>query len=300
MKALIFGGSGFIGKKLVKQLIQKDHKVVIVTRNKSKIRQFENKNISIVDWDYSSPISFSDKDFDVIINLAGKSIGSKRWSKKVKNEIIESRVNSTKKIVEAINNSILKTKTFINASAAGYYGNRKDEPLNETGKPGNDFLAGVCINWEKEAYKVRNNSTRIVTLRTGVVIGEEGAMKKMVLPFRFLVGGPLGSGKQYLSWIHINDLIKLILFIINNNQINGPVNATAPNPVTMNEFSKTLAKVLKKPSWIRVPEYILRITLGQMSEIITHGQNAIPEKVSNAGFKFQFPTIKTALKDLLN
>ncbi|MFO8067599.1 MAG: TIGR01777 family oxidoreductase [Bacteroidales bacterium] len=300
MKALIFGGSGFIGKKLVKQLVQKDHKAVIVTRNKSKISQFENKNISIVEWDYSSPISFTDKDFDVIINLAGKSIGSKRWSKKVKNEIIESRINSTKKIVEAINNSILKTKTFINASAAGYYGNRKDEPLNETGKPGNDFLAGICINWEKEAYKVTKASTRIITLRTGVVIGEEGAIKKMVLPYKFFAGGPLGSGKQYLSWIYINDLVKLILFIINNKQINGPVNATAPYPVKMNEFSKTLAKVLKKPSWIRVPEYILRITLGQMSETITHGQNAIPEKTSNAGFKFQFPTIKTALKDLLN
>lgn len=300
MKALIFGGSGFIGKKLVKQLVEIDHKVVIVTRNKSKIRQFENKNISIVEWDYSSPISFTDKDFDVIINLAGKSIASKRWSKKVKNEIIESRINTTKKIAEAINNDTLKTKTFINASAAGYYGNRKDEQLTETSQPGNDFLSMVCINWEKEAYKARNDYTRVVTLRTGVVIGEEGAIKKMALPYKFFVGGPLGSGRQYLSWIHINDLVKLILFIINNKQINGPLNATAPNPITMNKFSKILAKVLKKPSWIRIPEAILGITLGQMSETITHSQNTIPEKASNAGFKFQFPTIKDTLKDLLN
>ncbi len=300
MKALIFGGSGFIGENLANHLKNNNYEVFIVTRNKQNAKNKTDNKFLFVEWDYNSPLTFIKEKFDIVINLAGKSIGKKRWTKSVRREIYESRINSTQKIVQAINDNVLNPKVFINASAIGYYGKRQNEIITESSEPGNDFLAKLCIDWEKEAYKISSESTRVITMRTAVVLGEEGALQKMMIPFKFFVGGPIGNGKQYLSWIHISDLVNLILFMIENPKIKGPVNASAPNPVTNKKFSKTLAKVINRPYWLPIPAFVLKIVLGKMSEMLLHGQNAIPEKASKAGFKFQFPSLREALRDLLN
>jgi uncharacterized protein (TIGR01777 family) len=296
MKVVIFGGSGFIGRNLSEELISSGYEVIIITRPGK--HEEEQSGLRTIEWDYRSPLPLNEK-IDAVINLSGKSIGQ-RWTDKAREQIILSRVITTSAIVTAINSGLLNPEVFINSSAVGYYGERGDEPLDENESPGKDFLSEVCIKWEAEAYRVNNNTTRVITLRTGVVFGKEGVLKKLVLPYKFYSGGTLGPGHQWLSWIHIRDLARLVKYIIENKEIRGPVNAVSPSPVTMKDLGKTIGKVLGSPSWFHVPGFLLKTALGGMSDMLLHGQRAIPEKLMQSGFKFMFPDPGNALEDILS
>jgi uncharacterized protein (TIGR01777 family) len=301
MNVLIFGGTGFVGRNLTEELLAKGYQVYVVTRNSRATSDRLGNRIQVIEWDNISSLSsiYKVDPIDVVINLAGESIGNRRWTNSVKEEIIASRIKTTGTIVNAINKGTIQPKVFINASAVGYYGPRKDEEITESEEVGQDFLAQVCRDWENEAYKVQSNLTRVVTLRIGVVLGNEGALEKMALPFKFYMGGPSGRGSQWLSWIHVQDLTRMIGFIIEQQELVGPINAVAPNPVRMKDFCKVLGEVLNRPSWFPVPEFILRIALGQMSEMLLHGQRALPKKILNAGFTYRFPKLKDALENAL-
>lgn len=301
MNVLIFGGTGFVGSNLTNELLENGYQVYIVTRNPQKTANRLGNRIQVIEWDNFSSLSSSYNldQIDAVINLAGESIGNRRWTNSVKEEIIASRIRTTGTIVAAINNGTIQPKVLINASAVGYYGPREDEEITESEEVGQDFLAHVCRDWENEAYKAQSDLTRVVTIRIGVVLGSEGALEKMALPFKFYIGGPLGNGSQWLSWIHVQDLISMIRFIIEHQELAGPINAVAPNPVRMRDFSKILGKVLNRPSWLPVPEFLLKIALGQMSEMLLNGQRAVPEKILSTDFTYRFPKLKEALENAL-
>jgi uncharacterized protein (TIGR01777 family) len=301
LKALIFGGTGFLGRQLTRELLASGYQVSVITRNRQMAANIADTQVELIEWDNISPLSamYNFKEIDAVINFAGESIGNRRWSDSVKQDILNSRLKTTRAIVNAINDGTMKPKVLINASAVGYYGPHQDDKITENEGPGQDFLAEVCRNWEDEAYKVQNERTRVVTIRIGVVLGNQGALTRMVMPFRFYVGGPLGRGNQWLSWIHIQDLIRMLRFILEHEQVTGPVNGTAPNPVSMKDFTNALGKVLGRPSWLPVPEFLLKIVLGQMSEMLLHGQRAIPQKIIDNGFEFRFADLRSALEDVL-
>lgn len=300
MNVWIFGGTGFIGRKLTEVLLHYGYQVFVVTRNREGIAKGLGEGVYIIEWDNSKPLSaIRPKEIDVVVNLAGESIGSRRWSNSVKREIIESRIKTTQAIVTAINSHMIQPKLLINASAVGYYGPQNDEIIIEGEEAGNDFLAKVCQAWEKEAYQVETGLTRVISIRIGLVLGNEGALKKMALPFKFFVGGPLGTGDQWLSWIHVQDLTHLIKFSIEHEELSGTMNGTAPEPVKMKDFCKVLGEVMKRPSWFPVPEFLLKTVLGQMSEMLLHGQRVMPKKAVDAGFEFRFPKLRAALEDVL-
>lgn len=301
MHVLIAGGTGFLGRHLINTLLSHKRQVTVVTRNPNQAAETLPTNVELLHWNQLASSANGQKfqEIDAVINLSGESIGNRRWAGAVKQEIMDSRINSTRTLVKAINNGTLKPKVLLNASAVGYYGPRGDEKITEEEAAGHDFLAQVCRNWENEAYQVQNSFTRVVTLRIGVVLGKEGALARMVLPYRLYLGGPLGKGTQWLSWIHIYDLINMMKFILEHEGVKGPVNGTAPNPATMKECAQLIGQVLHKPAWFPVPEFLLKIALGQMSEMLLHGQRAVPAKILEAGFSFKYPELKTALEDLL-
>jgi uncharacterized protein (TIGR01777 family) len=237
---------------------------------------------------------------DGIVNLAGESIAARRWSTAQKERISASRIESTRAIADAIEMMGSKPKVLINASGVGYYGDVKTGDVTEDSPGGNDFFAELCRRWEAEAQRAREFGVRVVNLRTGVVLHSSGgALTRFLLPFKLFVGGPLGNGYQWLSWIHREDALRAILFALENPSLTGPLNITAPEPVTMREFCRSLGKALRRPSWIPVPEFALRIALGEMADVVLKGQRAIPKKLLDAGFTFQFPRIDDALLDLL-
>ncbi|MBZ4654225.1 MAG: hypothetical protein JG781_1564 [Peptococcaceae bacterium] len=301
MKVLVFGGSGFVGRNLAEELMANGYQVSVVTRNTKKAAHSLGTRVQLIEWDNNKPLSSicELQEIDIVINLAGESIGNRRWSNPVKEEILASRIRTTRAIVTAINNRTLQPKVLINASAVGYYGPRQDDEITECEEAGQGFLAQVCREWENEAYKVKNDVTRVVTIRIGVVLGNEGALNRMVMPFKFYMGGPLGKGNQWLSWIHIQDLTSMIRFIIEHQELTGPINATAPEPVRMRDFCKVLGEVLKRPSWLPVPEFLLKIALGQMAEMLIHGQRVVPKKILGTGFEFRFPKLRSALEGAL-
>jgi uncharacterized protein len=295
MKIMIAGGSGSIGRSLTKELISHGHTVIILTRYPSN----ENTNgIIFVKWDghASGDWCRSLENCDAVVNLSGASIAGGRWTKKRKTELIASRVTTTRALVQAISQTTSHLPVFINASAVGYYGDTGDNIVNENFPNGKGFLAELCNLWEKEALKVKEYGVRVALLRTGVVLDKNsGALKKMTLPFKLFIGGRLGSGSQWIPWIHIEDVVNAIVFIIETRSRQGPIDLTSPQPVTMDVFAKKLGSVLHRPSWFPVPTFILKILLGEMSSVLLEGQRALPEKLIAAGFKFKYPCIDEAL-----
>jgi uncharacterized protein (TIGR01777 family) len=236
---------------------------------------------------------------DGIFNLAGEPIAAKRWTHAQKERIKTSRVQSTRALVNAIATAKDKPKFLINASAVGYYGPHGDETITEESGPGDDYLSRVCVAWEEEASKAEAYRVRVVLVRTGIVLGKgKGALAKMVPPFKFFAGGPLGSGNQWMPWIHIEDQLGLLLFLLDNETARGPFNATAPNPVTMTEFGKTLGDVLNRPSWATVPAAVLTLLVGEMAEMLLNGQRAVPQAALKLGYEFKYPTLMPALQSL--
>lgn len=282
MKVVARGLGGFIGSPL-KEEFSKKYEVLSLARNVTP-----DDAAAQVDGAYA------------VINLAGEPIAGKRWSKTQKKELITSRLNTTRLLVEAMSKARNKPKVFLNASAIGFYGPRDTSPVSENTSAGSGFLADVCREWERQALKAESFGVRVALLRTGIVLGTNGgALGKMLLPFQLGLGGPLGSGKQIMSWIHLEDEVSAILYCLENENIHGPVNLTAPNPVSMAEFTKTLGRVLKRPAILPVPALALKVLLGEMSTMLLEGQNVQPEVLAANRFQFKFKRLEDALKDLL-
>jgi len=299
MKLIIAGGTGFIGSALCSKLIEQGHSLTLLIRLRSLTIIAPSKNS--IPWNPESAGAWEQAidGVDGIINLAGEPIAAKRWTAAQKERIRSSRINTTRVLVSAIGKAKQKPKFLLNASAVGYYGPRGDEMTAEKDGPGNDFLARVCADWEEEAKKAESYGLRVIRLRTGIVLGKGGgALAKMILPFKLFVGGPLGTGSQWMSWIHIEDEVGLMLFLLENPNAQGAFNAAAPNPVTMSEFCKTLGYVLHRPSWAPVPAIALRLLLGEMAEMLLTGQCVIPAQAQKLGYVFKYPTLFEALQSL--
>ncbi|MDT3694754.1 MAG: TIGR01777 family oxidoreductase [Ignavibacterium sp.] len=301
-RIVVTGATGLIGKKLVDSLIKMKYEVIAFSRNAEKAKLLLPDANKFVSWDYTKPNEWRSEieNSFAIIHLAGNNLFEKRWNEKFKSKILESRELSTRNLIEAVKSSTNKPGVFICASGIGIYGDRADELLKEESLNGNDFLADVCKVWENESRKVEEFGVRSVQIRTGLVLStEDGALKQMLPAFKFFVGGPLGSGKQWSSWLHIDDIVKIYLYALEGNSISGPVNAVSPNPVTMWEFAKTLGKVLNRPSIFPVPKFVLKLVIGEAAEVVTASQKVVPDKLIKCGYKFKFDNIETALRDLL-
>lgn len=297
-KILIAGVNGLIGSKLA-SFLSAQFEIYGLVRNIDKA-----KNISCVKefitWksDENKLVEFI-SEMNVVINLSGSPIAKGRWTKKNKEKIYTSRINTTRKIVDLILKTETKPDLFINASAVGYYGLDKGKISDETTEPGNDFLSKVCIDWENASALVDSAGIRRVNIRISTVLSRDGgALPLIALPFKFFLGTYFGTGNQQLPWIHEKDLIRLFEFIIQNQNIQGPINAVSPYCVSMKEFCNTLRKVLNRPCWIRVPEWKMKLLFGEMSTILITGGKVLPKKAIEYGFKFEFENLEDALRDL--
>lgn len=297
MKVAILGGSGFIGSQLTKHLVHKGHQVIIWTRNPEKTKS-GNPTIEVEKWPIEKQTLHPN--LGAVINLAGETI-NQRWTAQAKERIMNSRVQTTKLLIKAIKEGLISPKVLINGSAVGYYGASKDYQFTENDRqPGNDFLGKVTAAWEDEADQATKLGLRLVIARFGVVLGKEGgALSKMLLPYKLWVGGRIGSGQQWLSWIHLKDVVELITFTLENEEVKGALNFTAPHPVRMSDFGKSAGEALKKPHWLPTPGFALKLILGEMSNLILKGQNVLPEKALNLGYQFHFPTLEEALEDIV-
>ncbi len=295
MNILITGGTGFIGSALSRELSNSGHKVIITSRRKTPPKL---ENIEIVRWDIQTPLSSEIMSgIDAVINLAGESLISGRWTKKRKERIMSSRVNTTRLLVESMKNANPKPKVLISVSAVGYYGPHGDEYVTEDFPPASDFLAEVCKAWGKEALKAQELGVRVVITRFGVVLESDGgALSKMAIPFKFFLGGHLGSGQQWFSWVHREDIIGFMKYALENESVSGHFNLTSPQPVTNKEFCSALGKVLNRPSWFHVPAFMIKLTLGEVGKVLLTGQRVLPEKALKAGYQFKYPEINEALK----
>lgn len=300
MKIVITGATGMIGSLLVERLSNRvDTSLVLLSRRPA--REIPVANRQWLAWQPGASGEWEPAidGADAVINLAGEPIAGKRWSARQKLILRASRIEATQSIVEAIGKSKVKPKTLISASAVGYYGPHGDERLNEDSKPGDDFLSRLCVDWESEARKAESLGVRVCLLRTGIVLAKgAGALKKMVPPFKFFAGGPLGSGQQWMPWIHIHDEVGLIEFLLDRADARGPFNGTAPNPVTMAEFSQALGRALNRPSWASVPPSVLALMLGEMADMLLTGQRAMPDAALKLGFQFKYPHLADALPAL--
>ncbi|MCF2909004.1 TIGR01777 family oxidoreductase [Pseudoalteromonas sp. DL2-H2.2] len=298
MKVLITGATGLIGSELCKFLVNK-HKIVALTRNISKAGRVLDSKIEAVDD--LDQVNFND--LDVIINLAGEPIADKRWSEKQKARIMDSRIALTEEISNRIHACDSPPHTFISGSAIGYYGRQPatvkvDEDFND---PYPEFSHQLCKDWEAKANLAHSEQTRVCIVRTGVVLSRQGgALKKMLPAFQFGMGGPMASGKQMMSWIHIDDMVQLLLFLVKHQDLSGVFNATAPAPVSNKEFSERLALTLRRPAMLTMPEFVLKALFGEMSELLIYGQRVLPRRALKANYRFRYPNLDEALQQLFH
>lgn len=302
MRLGVTGATGLIGSALCSAFDLGQHQVVILTRNPEKARpQFPSAQC--IGWDAASALTPQNalEGLDAVVHLAGEPIAAGRWNARRKEAIRESRVAGTRNLVNLLCQLKDPPEVLVSGSAIGYYGPRKDEKLEEDEPPAEDFLGQVCKQWEDEAERAVESGIRVVHLRTGLVLSTQGgALPQMLLPFKMFVGGPLDSGRQWMSWIHIRDQIGAIQHVLSHREVKGPVNLTAPGPVTNEEFSKTLASVLKRPALFRVPGFVLRLLLGEMAQaLLLSGQRVIPRKLQKSGYEFEYPELRGALENLL-
>jgi len=301
-RIVVTGATGLIGRKLVRALIQRGDNVIVFSRDAEKAKSFFPKAMESVEWNYQHPEQWKYKieRTDAVVHLAGVNLFAKRWNDEFKRVVLESRELSTKNLVEAIKSCTNKPEVFVSASGIGYYGDCGETVLNENSAKGNDFLADVCEVWENESVNVEESGVRSVQIRTGLVLStEDGALKQMLPPFKFFIGGYLGNGKQWASWLHIDDIVEIYLHAIDNSSLTGSLNATAPNPIRMKEFAQTLARVLHRPSLFPVPKFILRLVVGEASEVVLASQRIDVKKLVESGYKFKFEILEDALRDLL-
>ncbi len=298
MKAIITGGLGFIGTQLSIRLLERGHRVAIVDHSPQPGPNTPEQ-VKYIYADTTIPGAWQDevRVQDVAINLAGASI-FRRWDDDAKRLIYESRILTTRNVVEAMPEN--RNALLCNTSAVGYYGFQGDEELTEKDGPGDDFLAKVCADWEREACKGVDKGIRVAITRFGIVLGKTGGvLGKMIPPFKRFVGGPLGKGKQWFSWIHMEDLLNAFLFVIDNKDILGPANFCSPNPVRNRDLANALGKVLSRPAFLPMPAFVLRVALGEFGSILLEGQRVMPSVLLNCGFVFKYPDIMAALQEVI-
>jgi len=297
MKVAITGGSGFVGQVLTTLLIEKGHDVLILTRS----NQASNENVQMVSWlvDGANPEQYLE-DIDAWINLAGTSINDGRWTEVQKQKIHDSRMKATDEVLRILEKVAKKPTVLVNASAIGIYPYSEHATYTEQSTArGSDFLAKTVVEWEKKALKAKHFGTRVVAGRFGIILGKEkGALPLMALPYKMGIGGQVGSGSQWVSWVHVSDVAKAILYVIEHEDFEGPFNLTSPSPKQMKEFGEVLGEVLHRPHWIPVPSFALKLALGDKSQLVLEGQRVMPEKLLTHGFKFTFPDLKDALKNI--
>ena len=301
-RIIITGATGLIGKKLTNALINRGDEVIVFSRDAARAKSIFPKAIDYVEWNYRKPEEWKSKleNSDAVIHLAGINLFAKRWNNDFKETVLESRKLSTNNLVEAIKSVAKKPEVFISASGIGYYGDCGEAVLDEISPKGNDFLADVCDVWESEAKKIGDYEIRNLQIRTGLVLSpEDGVLKQMLLQFKLFVGGPLGNGRQWWSWLHIDDIVGIYLYALDNSQLQGPLNAASPKPVRMKEFANSFGKVLKRPSLFPVPKFVLKIVIGETAEVVTASQRVNVKKLFESGYKFRFEKLEDALRDLL-
>jgi len=299
MKVFIAGGTGFLGTALIAKLLGSGHRVTALARSPEKLRLFL-PDIEIINGSpmQSGPWQQEIARHDALLNLTGTNIFT-RWTEAAKERILQSRVQSTRNIVEAIPDRPSQPMTLISASASGYYGFCGDEEKREQDLPGNDFLARVCRAWEQEANRAQDKA-RVITPRIGIVLGRNGgALAKMLPGFRLGVAGKLGHGRQWFPWIHLDDLTDAILYCMETNTVQGPVNMSAPKPARNLEFTRTLGRVLHRPTFMAVPSLMVRLALGELSAVVLEGCKMVPGVLQEEGFSFRFPNLEDALRNLL-
>ena len=299
MKALVTGGTGFVGPRLLRLLDQP----VVVSRNPERARRSVGHLAGrIIRWDplEGPPPPEAFADIDVVYHLAGESVAEGRWTAAQKARIRDSRVIGTRHLVQGIAQAAQKPRVLVSASAVGYYGDRGDEELTEAAAPAHDFLADVCVEWEREALAARSSGVRVVTARTGIVLGAGGgALAKMLTPFKLGAGGPLGNGRQWMPWVHVADVARLYVHAADHAEIDGPMNAVAPNPVRNSEFTRAMGRQLHRPAFMPAPYIGLRVLFGEFAKVLFASQRVIPQVALDTGFVFQYPDIVRALREIL-
>lgn len=298
MHILVSGGTGLIGQAFCRALTRHGHTVSILSRNPSR---YSLPDINTIAWDGKTGTGWINhlEQADAIVNLAGESLAARRWTKTQKLRILESRVQAGQAILNALTQARHKPAVLMQASAVGYYGPREDEPVDETTPPGTDFLARVCQGWEESTRPVEAMGLRRIILRTGIVLSKlGGALNRLLLPFQFFAGGPIGSGRQWVPWIHLQDQVEGMCFLLENEKASGPFNLSSPNPVTNAEFAKILGQVYRRPSWLHVPAFAMKMLLGEMSTVVLDGQKAMPLRLQQLNYSFQYPDLHHALEQI--
>jgi hypothetical protein len=309
-RIIVAGGTGLLGRTLSDQLAADGHDVIVLTRQPSSVTvdpehaATTHAGVRLAHWTpdgTAGPWAAFLDGAAAIVNLPGESLAAGRWSAAPKDRRRNSRLDATRSLVAALAACASPAGVFVSGSAVGYYGSRADEPLREDSPPGTDFLAQLCVEWEAAARRAAAYSSRVVLVRTGLVLDREGgALPRMIAPFKLFAGGPMGSGSQYISWIHIDDWVALASWAIAGAPVNGPLNATAPNPVTNREFAQAVGTVLGRPAWLPAPAFALRALLGEMADaLVLGGQRVTPARALDLGFRFRYPQIRAALESVL-
>ena len=301
MRALVTGATGFVGRRLLGKLRQP----VVLSRDAARAEKtLAAHGVRALAWNPEEQPAPADAfdGIDAVFHLAGEPVADGRWTATKKHRLRESRVAGTRNLVTTLRALGQRPKVLVSASAVGYYGSRGDEQLDENSRPGNDFLAEICTAWEREATAAREFGMRVVPVRVGIVLGEGGgALAKMLTPFYFGLGAPLGSGRQYMPWIHLDDLVAMMLFAAGTEPVIGALNGTAPNPVSNREFTEVLGRVLGRPTFMpSVPRFVLRTLVGQFGDVLLTSQRAYPAAAVSAGFRFQHPELEPALRQILH
>jgi len=298
MNILITGGTGFIGTELRDYLLKRGHMLTIVTRAPGKYESETAENQAFISWD--SDLAAAMERTDVVINLVGESVFGKLWTDAVKRRLYNSRVETTRTLVEAIEQADSRPDLFISTSGVNYYGDRGDDLLDESEPPGEEFMSRLCVDWEAAAEPVQGLDVRLVIFRSGVVLEKGGGAMQYLLPlFKLGLGGSVGSGKQYFPWIHMLDLCRAVDYAMDHGELSGPCNLASPDAVTMNEFADRLGEVLRRPSFFRTPEFAVKLVLGEASQPLLQSLRIQPKKLQQAGFEFRFEHLKEALSEIV-
>jgi uncharacterized protein (TIGR01777 family) len=295
---LITGGTGFIGTALCRQLAAQGHHVIVFSRDRQRAEQYFSGEFEVIEA--MSELTTANTPA-VIINLAGRSLGNQRWTEKMKRAYITSRINTTRQLIDYIRDTPVKPQVLLSGSAVGYYGARDDEVLDEAARPGIEYQSALCLEWENEALKAAGFGVRVCLLRMGIVLGPNGGvLSSLVPPFRWGLGAYLGDGRQWLSWIHIDDLIGIMQYLIRHDKFSDAINCTSPIPETNRDFARKLGVVLQRPVFIRVPAWAVQFQAGGIARLYLTGQKVLPLKLLDAGYQFRYPELTEALKDILN
>ena len=297
MKILITGGTGFIGRELCKLLLESEQQLTVLSRKPESVAALCGANVHAI----NKLADLSKKDsFDAIINLAGEGIADARWSPSRKQVLLDSRVKVTEQLIEFIDRAEKKPAVLISGSAVGYYGDQGATELDESSAFKEGFAHRLCAEWEAVAEQAKGYGVRVCIIRTGLVVGAKGGfLKRMLIPFKLGLGGRLGAGRQWMSWIHMHDYIGIMQLMLKTNKLEGVFNATAPNPVSNDQFTRCLAKILKRPAFLPVPVFVLKLLMGEMSELLIGGQRVLPKRLQEENFNFEFTSLEQALQDVL-